>query len=137
MFTVSNLHIIENIKEGDKVLTHDGSFQKVLNTHVRDASEVMLRVKTEYCENDEYVFKIAKRSDLIGKYLGHTAIKTQELIDKKQEILDSIYEYYNFTPNSILFVGFNPCIFSVRNADIYLTEATHSIQQYLIDQKQQ
>jgi len=27
-------------------------------------------------------FIIAKRSDLIGKYLGHTAIKTQEIIDK-------------------------------------------------------
>lgn len=47
---------IEDIKEGDKVLTHDGSVQKVLKTHVRDASEVMLRVKTEYCENDECVF---------------------------------------------------------------------------------
>jgi SpoVK/Ycf46/Vps4 family AAA+-type ATPase len=32
-------------------------------------------------ENEEYVFKIAKRSDLIGKYLGHTAVKTQEFID--------------------------------------------------------
>lgn len=28
------------------------------------------------------IFKIARRSDLIGKYLGHTAIKTQELIDQ-------------------------------------------------------
>ena len=32
-------------------------------------------------KNDEYIFKTAKRSDLVGKYLGHTAIKTQELID--------------------------------------------------------
>jgi len=32
-------------------------------------------------ESDKYTFKIIKRSDLIGKYLGHTAIKTQEVID--------------------------------------------------------
>ena len=30
----------------------------------------------------ELKFIIAKRSDLIGKYLGHTAAKTQEIIDK-------------------------------------------------------
>ena len=27
------------------------------------------------------IFKVVKRSDLIGKYLGHTAVKTQEVID--------------------------------------------------------
>ena len=30
---------------------------------------------------DRYNFKIARRSDLIGRYLGETAIKTQEFID--------------------------------------------------------
>ena len=29
----------------------------------------------------DQIFKIVKRSDLIGKYLGHTAVKTQEVID--------------------------------------------------------
>ena len=29
----------------------------------------------------EFKFKVVKRSDLIGKYLGHTAAKTQEVID--------------------------------------------------------
>ena len=33
-----------------------------------------------YGEN-KYEFKIVKRSDLIGKYLGHTAAKTQKVID--------------------------------------------------------
>lgn len=31
--------------------------------------------------NHGYIFKIIKRSDLIGKYLGHTAVKTQKVID--------------------------------------------------------
>lgn len=30
----------------------------------------------------DFVFKIAKRSDLIGEYLGHTAVKTQKVIDE-------------------------------------------------------
>ena len=32
-------------------------------------------------KENEYTFKIIKRSDLIGKYLGHTAAKTQKVID--------------------------------------------------------
>ena len=31
---------------------------------------------------EPYTFKIVKRSDLIGKYLGHTAAKTQKVIDE-------------------------------------------------------
>ena len=31
---------------------------------------------------EDFVFKIYKRSDLIGQYLGHTAIKTQKAIDE-------------------------------------------------------
>lgn len=30
---------------------------------------------------NKYEFKVVKRSDLIGKYLGHTAVKTQKVID--------------------------------------------------------
>lgn len=33
-------------------------------------------------ENIDFKFTIAKRSDLIGEYVGHTAIKTQNLINK-------------------------------------------------------
>ncbi|AYV76894.1 MAG: AAA family ATPase [Barrevirus sp.] len=46
----------------------------------------------------EYVFKVARRSDLIGKYLGHTAIKTQELIDSCENgvlFIDEVYSLGN------------------------------------------
>jgi SpoVK/Ycf46/Vps4 family AAA+-type ATPase len=49
-------------------------------------------------KNEEYVFKIAKRSDLIGKYLGHTAMKTQELLDSCEGgviFIDEIYSLGN------------------------------------------
>ena len=49
-------------------------------------------------KNTEYVFKIARRSDLIGKYLGHTALKTQELIDSCEGgvlFIDEVYSLGN------------------------------------------
>lgn len=49
-------------------------------------------------KNDQYIFKIARRSDLIGKYLGHTAIKTQELIDSCEGgvlFIDEVYSLGN------------------------------------------
>jgi hypothetical protein len=39
------------------------------------------RNRNSKIKDNGYTFKIIKRSDLIGKYLGHTAIKTQKVID--------------------------------------------------------
>jgi len=44
--------------------------------------ELYLKMGILKSKSDSLVFNIAKRSDLIGKYLGHTAIKTQDFIDK-------------------------------------------------------
>jgi hypothetical protein len=41
------------------------------------------------------VFKIARRSDLIGEYLGHTAVKTQKVIDECQGGVLFIDEAYS------------------------------------------
>ena len=38
--------------------------------------------KRKKSKTRDYNFKIVKRSDLIGKYVGHTAAKTQEVIDE-------------------------------------------------------
>jgi SpoVK/Ycf46/Vps4 family AAA+-type ATPase len=44
---------------------------------------------------EKFVFKIVKRSDLIGKYLGHTAAKTQEAIDAAEGGVLFIDEAYS------------------------------------------
>ena len=44
---------------------------------------------------EKYNFKIVKRSDLIGKYLGHTAVKTQKVIDSCQGGVLFIDEAYS------------------------------------------
>jgi len=38
-------------------------------------------LKMGILKGNKLIFKTAKRSDLIGKYLGHTSIKTQDMID--------------------------------------------------------
>ena len=49
-------------------------------------------------KNKKIKFKVAKRSDLIGKYLGHTAKLTQEVIDKCDGgvlFIDEVYSLGN------------------------------------------
>ena len=48
---------IERIRPGDLVLTGDGSFQPVTKFHLRDASENMLRVRTNKSSNSVFVTK--------------------------------------------------------------------------------
>jgi SpoVK/Ycf46/Vps4 family AAA+-type ATPase len=45
--------------------------------------------------NEKFAFKIVKRSDLIGKYLGHTAAKTQQAIDEAEGGVLFIDEAYS------------------------------------------
>jgi SpoVK/Ycf46/Vps4 family AAA+-type ATPase len=44
---------------------------------------------------EKFTFKVVKRSDLIGKYLGHTAAKTQQAIDEAQGGILFIDEAYS------------------------------------------
>ena len=53
-------------------------------------------VHLDFLENNKFI--VARRSDLIGKYLGHTAVKTQEVIDKAQGgvlFIDEVYSLGN------------------------------------------
>jgi SpoVK/Ycf46/Vps4 family AAA+-type ATPase len=55
-----------------------------------------LYLKLGFLHNDTFI--VAKRSDLIGKYLGQTAIKTQEIIDKALGgvlFIDEVYSLGN------------------------------------------
>jgi hypothetical protein len=49
-------------------------------------------------DGNKLKFEIAKRSDLIGKYLGHTSVKTQNMIDKCDGgvlFIDEVYSLGN------------------------------------------
>lgn len=60
-------------------------------------------------------------SDIVfNAFCLHT--KRKEIIERKQDIIDKIFEYYNAGADSILFVGFNPAILSTRVKNIYVDQ---------------
>ena len=60
-----------------------------------------------------------------------STLKEQDIINKKQEILDSIYNFHNLVPSTILFVGFNPAIVAAKKQKVYVTDITQEAQDYL------
>jgi len=60
--------------------------------------------------------------------------KRKDIIDKKQEILDRVNEHYNAVTDSILFVGFNPAILSTKAKEIYVTNVSDRIFNWLTNQ---
>jgi len=48
-------------------------FTSLMNNREKEKAKV---------NNDKFKFKIAKRSDFVGQYVGHTAVKTQKLINE-------------------------------------------------------
>lgn len=79
--------------------------------------------------------QFSKYSDaILSAFRVHT--KPQEIVQKKQEILDSVFEYYHINPESLLFVGFNPALMAAEEyADaIYVTQVSETVRDYLTDQ---
>ena len=66
-------------------------------------------------------FRIAKRSDLIGKYLGHTAMKTQEVFDKIK--------------NGVLFIDEAYSLGNSEGKDSFSKECIDTINQNLTEMK--
>ena len=60
--------------------------------------------------------------------------KRREIVDRKHEIIDKIFEFYNAGAESILFVGFNPAILAVKAKEIYVAEVSDTVFQWLLDQ---
>jgi len=61
--------------------------------------------------------------------------RQQEIVDRKREIIAQITEYYNLGTSSILFVGFNPAIFSIKSDNIAVAEVSDQVIEYLKKQK--
>ena len=57
--------------------------------------------------------------------------RLEDVVARKQEILDGVYRTENLEPTTILFVGFNPAILSCRARTIAVTEITDIAQDFL------
>lgn len=57
--------------------------------------------------------------------------RSNELSHKKQEILNELFNHYDITNGRILFIGFSPAITTLVNYDIYVTDISDQVRQYL------
>ena len=62
-------------------------------------------------------FKLSARSD--------------DIASKKQEILNELLEHYSIVSGNVLFIGFNPSILTIKNYNLYLTESSQEVRDYL------
>lgn len=57
--------------------------------------------------------------------------RLDDVVSRKQEILDGVYRTENLDPTTILFVGFNPAILSCKSKTIAVTEISDVAQEFL------
>ena len=65
------------------------------NLGILQGNKTKKRGRNSQFKDNGYTFKIIKRSDLVGKYLGHTAVKTQKVIDSCEGGVMFIDEAYS------------------------------------------
>ena len=56
--------------------------------------------------------------------------RSQEVVARKQDIIDSVYHFHNIAPASTLYVGFNPAVLNAHNP-VVLTACTDAVLAYL------
>ena len=68
---------------------------------------------------------------ILRAFCSHT--KPADIVKRKQEILLGVAGYHNFTPSSVLYVGFNPAILAETAADISVTAISQAAVEFLHD----
>ena len=57
--------------------------------------------------------------------------KSQEVVDRKQEILRSIAQHHNISPTSVLFYGFSPMMLGAGYKQLAVTQITEQTKKFL------
>ncbi len=70
---------------------------------------------------------------IFNAFLLHA--KQSEVIKRKNEILNGVSEYYNFSAESVLYIGFNPVIMNNSSKTIYVTAISQKVQNFLLKNK--
>ena len=59
------------------------------------------------------------------------SIHATDIAKKKNEIILGVYNFYNISPDLVLFVGFNPAILAQVDREIYITEISTEARDFL------
>jgi hypothetical protein len=57
--------------------------------------------------------------------------RLDDVVEKKQAILDNLAHYYNLAPTKILFVGFSSFVLASFSQKIYITSISEQVQEFL------
>ena len=98
-FEIHNSGYIEKVDESDYISPDDFMNTGFFGNEIKN--EKNMEVSSNF-DPLEHIIKL-KRSDLVGKYVGHTALKTKEALMKginKVIFIDEAYELYNTTNES-------------------------------------
>lgn len=60
--------------------------------------------------------------------------RIQDVVGKKQDILNDLAQFYNLSPTKILFVGFSSFVLAKFSQEIYITAISDKVQKYLTEQ---
>jgi arginine deiminase len=66
---------------------------------------------------------------ILRAFQAHT--KPADVVKRKTEILLEVANFHNFTPDCVLYVGFNPAILAESASNIFVTEISNDAQEYL------
>jgi len=81
------------LKKSDKNKDED-DINDITNQLMAVLNPAMSPIKKKNEKKDDFKFKVVKRSDLVGQYVGSTAIKTQKVIDEAEGGILFIDEVY-------------------------------------------
>lgn len=66
---------------------------------------------------------------LLRAFILHS--KQSEILKRKKDILDEIAIFHNYSPTSVLYLGFNPVILVDKTKEIYISEVSDDVINYL------
>ena len=70
---------------------------------------------------------------LLNAFKNHT--RQFDVVKRKKEILGGVGEFYNLVPESILYIGFSPAIFVEQSANIFVTNVSNKVLDFLTERK--
>jgi len=103
---IAKIYFKLNFLKKSEKRKNEEEINNITNQLMSFLSPSMSPIKSDPLKNnpnvkkDEFKFKIVKRSDLIGQYVGSTAIKTQKVIDEAEGGVLFIDEVYSLGSGS-------------------------------------